>query len=508
MIWDVEQKRHALQQQLDLTKEAKERNVLGQYSTPYPLALEMVNYAKNSEADCSRFLEPAIGTGVFYSAFLSVFQNTPHKALGVEIDSHYYIPSSDFWDNNAIEIKQSDFLSEIPNNEKYSLLITNPPYSRHHHLDASYKKELQRKVMQETGIHISGLSGLYCYFILLSQKWLKQGALSMWLIPSEFMDVNFGTALKQFLLENVNLIKIHRFNPENVQFSDALVTSSIVIFKNEKPDCNSFITFSEGESLLSPAKIRKINRQSLSYKIKWSNLFCDNNIRISNECVFGDYFNVTRGLATGDNSFFILTAEKASSLDISKRFLIPVLPPPRNMKTDIVDEKTIAQSPLYLFNCPYSEEYIKQEHPKVWAYIQSGYERKVNEGYICSHRAIWYACEQRKPAVFIMPYMGRNSCDNDRPFRFILNNTNAIATNGYLMIYPKSDFERAFNDDTVKKRVWNILNSIPKSDLINNGRVYGGGLHKIEPKELLSIPIPALKNILNKPQNQSQLSLF
>jgi hypothetical protein len=42
------------------------------------------------------------------------------------------------------------------------------------------------------------------------------------LIPSEFMDVNYGAAVKRYLLNKVTLLHIHRFDPHDVQFGDAL----------------------------------------------------------------------------------------------------------------------------------------------------------------------------------------------------------------------------------------------------------------------------------------------
>lgn len=65
---------------------------------------------------------------------------------------------------------------------------------------------------------------------------MTDGGIAEWLIPSEFMDVNFGTAIKQYLLSDVTLLHIHRYDPEKVQFDDALVTSSVIWFQNKKPN--------------------------------------------------------------------------------------------------------------------------------------------------------------------------------------------------------------------------------------------------------------------------------
>ena len=59
----IEEKRLELQQTLDGQKSQRERNLLGQFSTPYPLAKEMVDYAVGLLPDGIRIsmLEPACG---------------------------------------------------------------------------------------------------------------------------------------------------------------------------------------------------------------------------------------------------------------------------------------------------------------------------------------------------------------------------------------------------------------------------------------------------------------
>ncbi len=65
--------------------------------------------------------------------------------------------------------------------------------------------------------------------------WMRAGAMAGWLIPGEFMDVNYGRELKAYLLRQVTLLRIHRFDPAALQFSDALVSSAMVWLRNEPP---------------------------------------------------------------------------------------------------------------------------------------------------------------------------------------------------------------------------------------------------------------------------------
>lgn len=61
------------------------------------------------------------------------------------------------------------------------------------------------------------------------------------------------------------------------------------------------------------------------------------------------------------------------------------------------------------------------------------------------------------------------------------------------------------------RQVWEILNGLSPSSLIEEGRVYGGGLHKLEPKELANVdatPILDTFPSLRQQMNPIQLDLF
>lgn len=505
--------RDRLQKALDAQKTSKERNMKGQFATPYTLACSIMKKAKTfCHKRTVSFIEPSIGLGAFYAAFRSVFKSAAGHALGFEIDSHYYNPSKELWAKEDLELRKADFLKERTNGERFDLLVANPPYVRHHHIDGEKKKELQKEVMQSTGIKISGLAGLYCYFLILSEKWLADGALSCWLIPSEFLDVNYGKAIKQYLLECVDLLCVHKFKADDVQFDDALVSSTIIFFRKGKPS-EKEIEFSCGEDVNVPSRKMKIERKRLTASCKWSNLFVEDttNYSSNDDCKLGNFFTVKRGIATGDNSFFVMNMDTIEKYHIPSKFLKPVLPSPRYLKEDIIssdnDGNVALTQKQYLFSCNLPEDVLKEKYPSVWEYIQEGVKRGVNKGYICSHRPLWYFCEDRKPAPFVVPYMGRGD-SSKKMFRFILNKTKAITTNVYLLLYPKDNYLKCMTDTKLLNEVWQTLNEVTSEQFATNGREYGGGLHKLEPKELLNIKVPSLPSLLLPKQYVLELSLF
>lgn len=106
--------------------------------------------------------------------------------------------------------------------------------------------------------------------------------------------------------------------------------------------------------------------------------------------------------------------------------------------------------------------------------------------------------------------MGRQDTGSGRPFRFILNHSKATAPNVYLMLYPKPFLQMVMKEKPALLRtVWQALNQISTRTLTGEGRVYGGGLHKLEPKELGNVPAESiLATLENTPFRQTkQLSL-
>ena len=68
------------------------------------------------------------------------------EARGYEIDPHYGEAARLLWRDRRNEIVIGDFTQVLPpeqDDNKYNLVICNPPYVRHHHLPSEDKKRLQ-----------------------------------------------------------------------------------------------------------------------------------------------------------------------------------------------------------------------------------------------------------------------------------------------------------------------------------------------------------------------------
>lgn len=164
-LTEVESLRIRLQKEIDGKHSQKERNMMGQFATPDSLALDIMKEVKNfCHNDIVKFLEPSVGLGAFYDAFLRTFGPQAGHALAFEIDHDFYKAACLLWKDYDISFRNEDFLTARQNEDKFNLLVANPPYVRHHLIDPKRKVLLQKEILKLTGIQISGLAGLYCYF--------------------------------------------------------------------------------------------------------------------------------------------------------------------------------------------------------------------------------------------------------------------------------------------------------------------------------------------------------
>ena len=509
-LQEREKRRLGLQAAIDARKALDERRRMGQFATPGVLASSIVRETLPYLKDARRLtvLEPSMGTGAFVSAALSEMGGRVAKIRAYELDDEFHAAAVKLWGRTRCDVRKDDFTTVNPERVA-DVVFANPPYVRHHALGVERKRRLQSLVQRYAGLRISGLAGLYCHFLLLSRAWMKEGALGAWLIPSEWMSVNYGEALRAFFTRHVKLLRIHRFDVDDVRFDDALVSSCVVWFANLPPD-GADVLFTGGRDLEKPMTGRTFRLDELRRVAKWPprcGCTSEGGLRL------GDCFEIRRGIATGDNAFFVLNEDDVRERCIPDDFLKPILPSPRHLKVEHVTADALGipanADRRFLLDCT---GYEMEELPMpVRAYLESGVAVTSHRN-LCASRNVWYAQEQREPAPILCSYMGRVS-SGGAPVRFILNDSRAIATNSFLMLYPKGPLaEHLGNDVARREELWNLLLEISAEEITQAGRSYGGGLQKIEPRELGNVPCRALAKWMgcgneSSPSRQMELPL-
>jgi hypothetical protein len=499
-IEDLERQRRAAQRRLDSRLSAAERNRLGRFSTPPALALEMLALARQALGPGTplRFLDPAVGTGVFFYALISTFgRKRVERATGFEIDPDTAAEAETLWAGHGLSVRTGDFCRARPpagGRGRSTLIVCNPPYVRHHHLAAPYKRLLRGQV-SDLGFELSGLAGLYAYFLLLADPWLTRGGLGVWIIPAELLDVGYGRDLKTYLARRVTLLRVHRFDPSEPRFPEALVTSVVVIYRKAPPPRTHRAALTSGGTLTAPQEQRLVAPANLDPGTKWGPMWSSGTTRrraSAAQGTLGDLFSVRRGLATGANGYFILDRAEARRRGLPARFLRPVLPGPRHVAGDVItraaDGFPAGLPPRVVLDCDLPIGEVRRRYPRLARYLDLGRRQRIHLRYLPRHRRPWYAQERRPPAPILCTYMGRRN--GGRFIRFIRNYSDATATNVYHLLYPGSSLQGLLGvDGSMLDRIFAGLRAT-EDTLESAGRTYAGGLVKVEPRELAGVVLP------------------
>ena len=464
--------------------------------TPPELATAIARYAvslMDPGDPAVHFGDPAVGNGAFYAALLQVVaRERIASAVGVDIGWEQVEMARSRWGHRGLDVMRADYL-HMERLQPRTLILANPPYLRHQGIPAAYKTRLRERASVIMGTRIDGKAGQYVYFLILSHKWLADGGVGAWLIPSGFMRSRYGRDVRRYLTEEVSLVRIHEFGAEDPQFENAKVLTAVVVFRKGKPNLDRTAMLSIGGSLEAPERSRFVSVGALKSQDRWAVWCREANGGGSRVCI-GDLFSVRRGIATGANEFFVLSRDAARARGLPDRALRPILPKSRRLKSDVVERAEDGwpevDPQLCVVDCELSEEEITARYPELSKYLASARGLGILERNLVRHRNPWYRQERRLPTMFLCTYMGRGSAEH-LPLRFIWNKSDAIATNAYLMMYPNQKLARVLGEaPTASREVFATLRRAAAGTIGEYWRTYLGGLRKIEPGELLEVGLP------------------
>jgi adenine-specific DNA-methyltransferase len=469
------------------------RKRYGQFFTPQPIADLLCRWA--AQIQPRTMLDPAAGTGVLARTFHKVASDCCISAIEVDplAADALTIVADRSWKSEVI---CGDFLTWA-SQDMFDAIVANPPYLRHH--DICYPAQLWRKIEQNCGVKLSRLTNVYVLFILEMCRRLNPGGRAAIIVPGEWLNANFGTPLKEFLLQGAWLRQLVYFSHAETLFADALTTACLLLI--QRPHTvegghrlrTLFVASStsvadlvrmvlDGTTAADGVVERHFTSEELLAHSKWNGVLENGTpMPLPGFVCLRSLATTSRGIATGANGFFHLSKADAESKGLDEQHLKPCIGRARDVSGYVFQDTDFARlihedANTQLF-CAEGEL-----SPAERSYMAEGERAGLPDRYLLSQRLPWYTMERRDPAPIWAAVFGRTE------LRFVFNETGILNLTTFHAIYPRQ------RDRMFAMALTACLNSpVVQERARLQHRVYGGGLLKFEPKDLLEVQVPDLR---------------
>ena len=445
---------------------------------------------------CREIFDPAVGAGAFFLAAKRIARRSGKdiRRSGTEIDSRAMeeAKKNGLTPRDLSDVLITDFVLTPPEGH-YQAIVANPPYIRHHRLSIAYKAKMREFGALLIGKPLDGRAGIHVYFLLRALQKLDLGGRLAFIMPADTCEGVFAGPFWDWVARNYCLEAVVTFAPEASPFPGVDTNPIIFMIRNVSPAqtfwwarCNRRETDALREWIVSrfegdPGDQLQVVRRNLAEGLR-TGLSRAPTPTLASFPILGNFASVMRGIATGANEFFFLTARQAASLGIAKEFLVQAIGRTRDASGEEITISTLTAleekgRPTFLF-APDGRE-IEDFPPTVRTYLESGEARGLHKRPLIATRKPWYKMESRPAPPFLFAYLGR------RNIRFIRNLAGVVPLTGFLCVYPLK------NDSNFVEKLWEVLRH-PKTvaNLSLVAKSYGSGAIKVEPRALERLPLP------------------
>lgn len=448
----------------------------GGYYTPDPLARFVARWAAHAG---DRVLEPACGDG----AILRHLINVP-GARGVEIDPVEAVKAARY---RPVDVGDYFRWLRGRTDGAWDAVVGNPPYIRFGSWPETARLEALSYIAQ-AGLKPSRLTNAWVPFVVAAARQTRAGGRIALVLPAELLHIGYAAQLRSWLVDQCASITIVTFR--SLVFEGVL--QDVVLLLAERgagpalmrtihvDDVSELIAL-DADAFAGPAAPALAHEQE-----KWTKYFLNpaqisalRTIRaMSAMRSLETWADVQVGVVTGRNSFFTMTGAEARQRGIrdlcrpivARSAQIPGLVYDRAS----FDEHEAAGVRCLMLDAGAGDDYTSEG---LRAYLDQGEFDEVHLGYKCSIRNPWW----RTPAPWVPDaFLLRQIHQHPK---MIVNRSEATATDTVHRVRVRPDVDPAALSGA-------FFNSATFAFSEIMGRSYGGGIHELEPREAVSLPVP------------------
>lgn len=458
----------------------------GSYYTPLATVKFTSQYLLEEEKTIQTILEPSVGDGRFLDEFINI--NTVKRIVGVELYPEKISKLAERKYPGKVSLIASDFLDySLCCNEKFQLIIGNPPYINIKNMNKEFL-DTGRDICKGLDLPVSLFQNSWVAFVLASINLLNDNGTIFFVLPTEFLQVQYAEKLRGFLEEKFNTIHILCFSER--MFPEIEQEACLVYLTNSEK-APPYISYKQYRNLDDTEPLFESRIERNKPLKKWSNaILSDLDIdllnRISDQYhTIGDIAESAPGIVTAANNKFILTENEVQEYECVQ-YTIPIISKGSmargifEINQDLVIQLAQDGKKVYLLNLAKTDEGDLPKALKDYLASVAIIKRndiEIQNSYKCSKRNPWYAVPIVKSGsvVFFKRY---DICPR------ISTNPDGIHTTDIAYnLQLKSGIE-------AESLVFCFYNSLSLAQCEFVGRYYAGGVSELTPSEFRSVHIP------------------
>lgn len=470
---------------------AAERRGTGTVYTPPAIVQPMVQWTLDESVE--RVVDAGCGSGRYAAAIAR--RNPGMRIVAIDLDPLATLMTRAVLNvvkaSNAV-VLQADFTRiRLDHFEGKTAFIGNPPYLRHHQIPQESKAWAQKAAIV-LGYRISGLAGLHAYFYLATAHLAKKGDVGCYVTSAEWLDVNYGSIIRNLLTDTLGGTEIHVIEPTAAPFEGTATTAAVVQFRvGEKPAAIGFRavpTLAELAPLATTGSPVALDR--LVEAPRWSVFTKTRNAVPEGYIELGELVRVHRGTVTGANATWVARTE----VDLPDEVLYRSVTKARELFA-AGHSLNSSEHLRFVIDIPTDlDVFDAADRKRINRFLRAAKQASVHEGYVAKNRRAWWAVGLKTAAPVLATYMAR------RPPAFVMNKAEARHINIAHGLYPRQQLTEA--------QLVSLTGALRSSVVLAQGRTYAGGLTKFEPREMERLPIPDLATLsTNDSATSSDLGL-
>jgi len=444
----------------------------GKYYTPPVLANFIAKHAiKNPE---SRVLDPCFGEGSLLVAsynrlhgFLS--NSVENKLFGYDIDTSakkiFVEKHPQIAEKCNLEIRNFFTVGGNEFDDKFDVVLMNPPFVRHHLIDDETLKRIRKAT--SFSVILPKTSDLWSHFVIHCLKFIKKGGSLVVVLPWSFIFASFASRVRENLVAQFNTMRVILLGSRLFKRAG----ERILVFFGEGfgKKAQDFGIFYSDEIPEKNVSWLKIDQDTWT-KFPWRGFVSESLSKIFSKSVeksgfrsLENFADIRIGTVTGANDFFVFNNTLDKKKAFPKKYLRPIIRKSKDLSKLSLSKSDVKESLLIIPEGDLPAQ-LKE-------YISEGEKRKINERCHAVKRKTWYSIPDPAVPDAFLHYMTK-----EVPF-IVMNSGEVLGTNSIHQLFFKEDV-----DTNTKKWIQlSMFTSISQLSVELEGRTYGGGVLKLEP---------------------------